>query len=75
MLLGVVPMQNKVRVAEARECPWFGEPFADLGTPGSFPAWCFYSSAVLLLRENTGELVQLHKSIKSLAGTSHIPPS
>ena len=38
MLLGVVPMQNKVRVAEALECPWFGEPFADLGTPGSFPA-------------------------------------
>ena len=46
MLLGVVPRQNKVRVAEASECPWFGEPFADLGTPDS---WLLSSLMLLLL--------------------------
>ena len=44
MLLGVVPMQNKVGVAEALvvvlsalECPRFRETFVDRGTTGSLP--------------------------------------
>lgn len=60
------------------ECPLLQEPLTDLGTTGSFPMRCFYSSKVLLLRNDNDKFLhppkRVSRVLQAVAMSPHLRP-